>query len=182
LSTRRSKVELYEHIRREYEHGAGTIRAVARRLGVHRREVRRLWPRSAARGKKPERERPKLAPALSFIDAILEADCRAPRKQRHTAHPHLDAVATGEAGDCCRRVHGARVCAPAQAGDGAAGTRGFSSRSRTSLATKHRWTGTRSLPEIDRPAAQNLRLLHALDGLRRGLSSGLSARHAAGIS
>jgi len=36
--------------------------------------------------KKPERERPKLAPALPFIDAILEADRRAPRKQRHTAH------------------------------------------------------------------------------------------------
>ena len=33
-------MELYEQIRREYEHGAGTIRAVARRLGVHRREVR----------------------------------------------------------------------------------------------------------------------------------------------
>jgi hypothetical protein len=29
-------VELYEQIRREYEHGAGTIRAVARKLGVHR--------------------------------------------------------------------------------------------------------------------------------------------------
>lgn len=36
--------------------------------------------------KKPERERPKLTPALSFIDAILEGDRRAPRKQRHTAH------------------------------------------------------------------------------------------------
>ena len=36
--------------------------------------------------KKPERERPKLAPALSFINAILEADRQAPRKQRHTAH------------------------------------------------------------------------------------------------
>jgi len=35
--------------------------------------------------KKPERERPKLAPALPFIDAILEADRKAPRKQRHTA-------------------------------------------------------------------------------------------------
>jgi hypothetical protein len=33
-------VELYEQIRREYEHGAGTIRGVAQKLGVHRREVR----------------------------------------------------------------------------------------------------------------------------------------------
>jgi transposase len=80
-------VELYEQIRREYEHGAGTIRAVARKLGVHRREVRRaLASAMPAERKIPERERSKLAAAIPFMDAILESDRRAPRKQRHTAH------------------------------------------------------------------------------------------------
>jgi ActR/RegA family two-component response regulator len=33
-------VELYEQIRREYEHGGGTIRGIAKKLGIHRRMVR----------------------------------------------------------------------------------------------------------------------------------------------
>ena len=37
---RRRKVELFEEIRREHAHGAGTLRAVAKKLGVHRRMVR----------------------------------------------------------------------------------------------------------------------------------------------
>ena len=80
-------MELYEQIRREYEHGSGTIRAVSRKLGVHRREVRRaLASAIAVQRKVPDREHPKLGPAIPFIDAILEADRKAPRKQRHTAH------------------------------------------------------------------------------------------------
>jgi transposase len=80
-------VELFEQIRREYEHGVGTIRAVARKLGVHRRMVREAIV-SAIPGerKRPVREKPKLAPVMDFIEAILEADRTAPRKQRHTAH------------------------------------------------------------------------------------------------
>ena len=80
-------MELYEQIRQEFEHGAGTVRGVSRKLGVHRREVRlALESAVPAERKVPERERPKLSGAIPFIDEILEADRRAPRKQRHTSH------------------------------------------------------------------------------------------------
>jgi transposase len=36
--------------------------------------------------KKAERKQPQLGPVIDFVDAILEADRQAPRKQRHTAH------------------------------------------------------------------------------------------------
>ena len=80
-------MELYEQIRREYEHGAGTVRGVSRKLGVHRREVRQALLSAVPMDRKvPERERPKLSAVVPFIDEILEADRKAPRKQRHTAH------------------------------------------------------------------------------------------------
>ena len=80
-------MELFEQIRREYEHGAGTIRAVAKKLGVHRRMVREaLADALPPERKKALRPEPKLGPLKTFIDGILEADRQAPRKQRHTAH------------------------------------------------------------------------------------------------
>src|SRR5216684_2704485 len=69
---RRAKLELFEQIRREYEHGVGTIKGVARKLGVHRRMVREAIANAVPPARKrPVCERPQLGPATEFIDGIL---------------------------------------------------------------------------------------------------------------
>jgi hypothetical protein len=84
---RRTKVELFEQLRREYEFGVGTISGVASKFGVHRRQVRQAL-QSAVPPPPPTlvRPSPSLDPVKPFIEAILVADKTAPRKQRHTAH------------------------------------------------------------------------------------------------
>jgi transposase len=92
---RRAKVELFEQIRREYEFGVGTIKGVAHKLGVHRRLVRQALAHPEPPERKPsERERPVIGPLRAFINAILEADRKAPRKQRHTAHRIFERIRT----------------------------------------------------------------------------------------
>ena len=82
-----AKVELFEQIRREYEFGVGTIVGVARKLGVHRRMVREAIGNALPKPrKKATRPRWKMQAAVDFVDAVLAADRKAPRKQRHTAH------------------------------------------------------------------------------------------------
>jgi transposase len=81
-----ARVELFEQLRREHEFGIGTIAGVAAKFGVHRRMVRQaiagaLPPPHSY----PQRVKPKLDAVTAFIDAVLDEDRRAPRKQRHTA-------------------------------------------------------------------------------------------------
>ena len=96
----KASVELFEAIRREYEFGIGTIQGVARTFNVHRRLVREALASAVpAPRKRPVRDRPRIGPLVAFIDAILTADQRAPRKQRHTAHRIYTRIQT-ERPDC----------------------------------------------------------------------------------
>ncbi len=52
-----SRVELFEQIRRDHEHEALSIRALAERHGVHRRTVRQALDSALP----PERKRPAVA-------------------------------------------------------------------------------------------------------------------------
>jgi len=78
---------MYEHIRKAHEREGLSVRALAKRFHVHRREVRQALaspvppPRRAA----PTREAPKLGPWKTTIEAWLDVDRAVPRKQRHTA-------------------------------------------------------------------------------------------------
>jgi transposase len=84
---KRSKVELFEQIRRARRREPEmSIRELARRFGTHRRTVREAL---ASAVPMPRKEVVRSSPVLDgwkpTIDAWLEADREAPRKQRHTA-------------------------------------------------------------------------------------------------
>ncbi|HLZ38641.1 MAG TPA: IS21 family transposase [Mycobacteriales bacterium] len=82
----RSRVELFEAIRRDARREGLSVRALARRHGTHRRTVRRALASAVPPPRRaPVRAAPKLDPARVLIDGMLRADLDAPRKQRHTA-------------------------------------------------------------------------------------------------
>lgn len=83
---KRSKVELYEQIRKTHERDELSIRALAERFGVHRRTVREALASPIPPPRKSsERDAPALGPWRPTIDGWLEADREVPKKQRHTA-------------------------------------------------------------------------------------------------
>ena len=83
----RSRVELFEQIRRDHDREGLSLHALARRHGVHRRTVRQALaaPLPPARKRPEGRAAPKLGGYRALIDSWLKADREAPRKQRHTA-------------------------------------------------------------------------------------------------
>jgi len=83
----RSRVELFEQIRRDWRAGGSSIRELAIRHHVHRRAVRQALASAVPPPRKayPPRPRPAIGPYMQVIDEWLLADRDVPRKQRHTA-------------------------------------------------------------------------------------------------
>jgi transposase len=79
-------VEQFEHIRRAAREEGLSVRALARRYGVHRRAVRQALADAVPPPRKtPARSAPVLGSHVDTVRGWLVADESAPRKQRHTA-------------------------------------------------------------------------------------------------
>jgi transposase len=83
----RSKVELFEQIRRDRRGEELSIRELAQRHRVHRRTVRQALASAVPPPRKAyaSRSRPAIDPYIEVIDSWLLGDQKVPRKQRHTA-------------------------------------------------------------------------------------------------
>src|SRR5262245_43889263 len=83
----RSRVELFEQIRRDWRAEGFSIRELAGRHHVHRRSVRRALASAVPPPRKayPPLPRPAIGPYTGIIDEWLLADRDVPPKQRHTA-------------------------------------------------------------------------------------------------
>jgi transposase len=80
-----TKVELFDRIRHDSWREGLSVRALARKYGVHRRLVREALAHAEPEPRRtPVRRSPQLEPLKEIIDGWLRADLDAPRKQRHT--------------------------------------------------------------------------------------------------
>ena len=142
----------------------------------------RRWPARCRRSAKiPERERPKLAAAIPFIDAILEARPQGAQKAAAHGAPDMDATAPRETGSRGSGIDGSPVCARQEGCHGPAGAGNV-----RAAVLSVRWRGAgglvRRLGRVRRRGPQDVRVLLAQHGQRRRLSPGLSARHPASVS
>jgi hypothetical protein len=83
----RSRVDLFEQIRRDRRVEKLSIRELAERYRVHRRTVRQALASAMPQPRKAyaRRTRPAMDPWVEVIDSWLLGDRDVPRKQRHTA-------------------------------------------------------------------------------------------------
>jgi hypothetical protein len=109
----RSRVELFELIRKDRRVEGTSIRELADRHRVHRRTVRQALDSAVPPPRKayPQRPRPAVDAYAGVIDSWLVADREAPRKQRHTARRVWQRL-VAEHGATCSEVTVSRVCGP----------------------------------------------------------------------
>lgn len=112
---KRSRVRVYEQIRRVRAQDEVSIRELARRFAVHRRDVRAALSSAVPPARKvPSRPAPVMDAWKPLVDGWLAADRLAPRKQRHTARrvwQRLVAEHDAQIGESTVRRYVASVCA-----------------------------------------------------------------------
>ena len=178
---RRAKVELFEQIRREYEFGVGTIKGVARKLGVHRRMVRQ----ALADAQPPERKRcERRATGDGTADSLHR---RHPGSRSQGAAQAASHRASHLAADLAERPE--RKVAEVTIRQYVRERKqelGWSTRATCVPQSYELGTGrpgrlVRGVGGVERRAGAAAGLLDAQHGERRGLPSGVSSRDAAGV-
>lgn len=86
------RMEDYVRVRRMHFDEGFSVRAIARKTGLHRKTVQKMIIQGSPPGYRQggARARPRLGPFVAWIDRILEQDKQAPPKQRHTAQRIFD--------------------------------------------------------------------------------------------